>query len=217
MRSSVLNPRDAISAYTHLAGAILSAIGTVILVIKGAYLIGNSSAKFVGALVFGLSLIALYTASTAYHWYRGSEQSIKMLRKLDHSMIYVLIAGTYTPILLGYMEEKKAIIFTCTMWAVAILGIVIKLFWMNAPRILSTILYIAMGWAIVFDLPAIAGMEPGAFALLLAGGLAYTVGAVIYAIKKPNISKDFGFHELFHVFVMIGSFFQYLVVVLYVI
>ena len=217
MKSSILKPRDPISAYTHLAGAVLSVIGTIYLIIKGAYLIGNSTAKFIGAIIFGLSLIALYTASATYHWSRGSDHRVKILRKLDHSMIYVLIAGTYTPILLGYMEEKKAIIFAGIMWIVAFTGIAIKLFWMNSPRILSTTLYIAMGWAIIFDLPAIAGMEHGAFALLLTGGLSYTIGGIIYAIKKPNISDSFGFHELFHIFVMIGSFFQYLVVALYVI
>ncbi len=216
MNRSFAMPRDPISAYTHLAGVFLSVAGTICMCIQGYNLIGEATAKFAAAVIFGLSLTALYAASTIYHWCNGSSKTQQILRKLDHSMIYVLIAGTYTPILIGNMEQHKALIFTGIMWGLAAFGIIMKLCWMNAPRILSTMLYLIMGWAIAFDFSAISNMKPGAFMLLLAGGIFYTIGGIIYAVKKPNISKSFGFHEIFHVFVLLGSLFHYLVVVLYV-
>ena len=216
MNKNLSLPRDPISAYTHLAGVIFSVLGTICMIIQGYSLIGKATAKFAGAVIFGVSLIALYAASTIYHWSNGSSKTQQILRKLDHSMIYVLIAGTYTPILIANLPQKKALIFTGIMWGLAAFGIIIKLCWMNAPRILSTMLYLIMGWAIAFDFNAISNMTPTCFGLLLAGGLAYTIGGIIYAIKKPNISEKFGFHELFHVFVLLGSLFHYLVVVLYV-
>ena len=120
-------------------------------------------------------------------------------------MIYVLIAGSYTPICLKFMEGMHGILFVCGVWAVALCGILVKLCWMNAPRALYTGFYLLMGWAIVFDWKALELIPAGAIALLL------------YILKKPNPSPTFGFHELFHVFILLGTFFHFLAVVFYVV
>lgn len=122
-------------------------------------------------------------------------------------MIFVLIAGTYTPICLVSLHGIWGWVLFGLIWGMAILGIFLKFFWMNAPRWFSTLIYVVMGWlAIIAFVPLQRAVSWKGVALLLAGGLAYTVGAVIYALKKPNIAcKYFGFHEIFHVFVLLGS------------
>ena len=208
--------RDPISSYSHFLGAGLSVVGLILMLFrlsKG----GNASATTVTACVlFCLSLIALYTASGTYHFSRASDQVVRMLRKLDHAMIYILIAGSYTPILLSALPRPKNMVFTAAMWVVAAAGIVLKLCWIDAPRWLGTSLYILMGWAILVDLPALAALPPFEIFLMAAGGVAYTIGGVIYLLKRPNPTPAFGFHELFHVFVLIGSLCHYCMVFYYV-
>ena len=179
---------------------------------------GSNQQTIIGITVFGLSSISLYSASCIYHYYNASEDNkIKLiLRKLDHSMIYVLIAGTYTPICLSYLEFPHSLYFLIAIWLIAIIGIIIKLFWMRAPRFVSTIFYLLMGWALIFDLPAFSDVPLGCFGLIAAGGISYSIGAVIYILKKPNWFKNFGFHELFHIFVMVGSAFHFLAVIIYI-
>ena len=168
------------------------------------------------AVVFCLSLIALYSASGIYHFSRAAANVLVVLRKLDHAMIYVLIAGTYTPLLLGLLPAPRAEVFTAVIWGVALAGIVMKLCWINAPRWLGTTLYLLLGWAIAIDLPALAALPVPAVALLAAGGLLYTAGGLIYMIKRPNLSERFGFHEIFHLFVIAGSLCHYFLVLLYI-
>ena len=132
-------------------------------------------------------------------------------------MIYVLIAGTYTPLLLTLLPRPNNLVFTAAMWAVAAAGILMKMFWLGAPRWLSTTLYILMGWAIAVDLPAVGALPLPGIVLLVVGGLAYTVGGVIYMVKRPNLSERFGFHEIFHLFVIAGSVCHYLMVLLYIV
>ena len=131
-------------------------------------------------------------------------------------MIYVLIAGTYTPILLAYMPSPNCWYFTAFMWILACSGILLKLLWFSAPRWLGTSFYLLMGWAILADLSVLSRMSPGALVLLVAGGLSYTAGGLIYGLQKPNFSKTFGHHELFHLFCLAGSLFHYLLVLLYI-
>ena len=212
-----MNPRDFWSFYTHFIGAILAFVAVIFFVVM-AILQGNSSIEGIaGPLIFGISLLALYSASAIYHYVKGSKEELVKLRKLDHAMIYVLIAGTYTPIALGYMNIKDATIFMAVIWSVAIAGILMKVFWLNGPRWLYTSLYVVMGWAIVFDWKAFDGVPVGCMAFIAAGGISYTVGAGFYAIKKPNLSERFGFHELFHLFVLLGSFLHFNAVYFYVI
>jgi len=207
--------RDPISSYSHFIGAIGSAAATVLLIIKTLVSSPFSAVKFVSCLIFGLSLTMLYSASYIYHYVKVSPKVILALRKLDHSMIYVLIAGTYTPLLLSILTPVKAAVFTSAIWFIAFSGIIMKICWINAPRWLGTALYIAMGWAILADVTALAAMPAGAVIYLVLGGVAYTAGGIIYGLKKPNISKIFGFHELFHIFVLLGSLLHFIMVYFY--
>ena len=211
-----LKARDPISSYTHMLGAVFFGIATFFLVGKTLMLPHWSTKILVGVILFGCSLVALYFASSYYHFFTGSGKKLLVLRKLDHAMIYVLIAGTYTPILLKYLPTLDGWMFTVAIWSCALIGIVIKLCWFSAPRWLQTVLYIAMGWAILFDMSIFQSMSGIAIGLLAAGGLSYTIGGIIYILKKPNFSPMFGFHELFHIFVLLGSFFHFLMIYFYV-
>lgn len=215
MPSIFRKARDPISSYTHILGALLSAFGLLLMIFR-LVTMSSTVVTAVSCILFCLSLIALYSASGFYHFSTSSEKVIKVLRKLDHAMIYVLIAGSYTPVLLKVLPPPKSYIFTIVIWAVALSGIIMKLFWINAPRWLTSSLYILMGWAIVIDFSALVQFDMGAMILLLIGGICYTVGGVIYAFKWPNFSKSFGFHEFFHIFCMLGSFFHFIMVFLYV-
>lgn len=196
--------RDRMSSLTHFFGAIAAAVSIIAFLIIG-FVKGSSAVALVSAVIFGVSMVLLYTASTVYHYVQSSPEVIKRLRKLDHAMIYVLIAGSYTPFSLVYMPGKEGIVFLSVIWGIALSGIVMKLFWVTAPNWLSALLYLAMGWAIMVKNHIFSMMQTGSFVLLLLGGIAYSVGAVIYALKKPNWFKEFGFHEIFHVFILIGS------------
>ena len=208
--------RDPISSLTHLLGAVAFALGTVLLVWKGIW--NNAgAAALLSAGVFGFSLVGLYSASALYHFARLGEKGLFILRKLDHSMIYVLIAGSYTPVLLCCVPRPKAFYLTILIWIIGAVGILAKLLWFGAPRLLYTGFYIAMGWFILLDLPSLALMEPAAIYLLALGGVCYTAGGVIYAIKKPNLSPAFGHHELFHLFVLAGSLCHYLMVLVFIV
>lgn len=216
IQSYLTRAREPISSLTHLWGIVFSVVAIVMLLAKTLFWSVPLWSNVLAVTLFGLSLLALYTASTVYHFYNGSSQRLLILRKLDHAMIYVLIAGTYTPILLSYLPAPRSYIFTAVIWGCAIGGILMKIFWFSAPRWLQTLLYIGMGWAILFDLSALRAMAMPAIALLLAGGISYTVGGVIYIIKKPNLSAMFGFHELFHLFVLLGSLCHFLMIFLFV-
>ena len=208
--------REPIRSYTHFLGAILFGSGAILLFLK-ALAGGDASGRtLLSLLAFGCSITALYSASAIYHFSNRAPKVIHHLRKLDHSMIYVLIAGTYTPILLTYLDPPKGTAFTAAMWIIAAAGILMKLFWFHAPRWLSTSLYLLMGWAILADVSIFSRMSSGALWLLVLGGICYTAGGVIYGIKKPNISTKLGFHELFHLFVLGGSLFHYLLVLFYI-
>ena len=198
--------RDPISGFTHMAGALLSVAGLVVLVCFAA--INATAWHIVSFSIFGASLVLLYTASTLYHLLPVSARGTAILRRIDHMMIYVLIAGTYTPVCLVPLRGAWGWSLLGGIWAIAIVGIILKGFWMNAPRWLSTLFYMGMGWLVVIAFwPLVNSIPSGAVWWLVAGGLMYTIGAVIYATKWPRIaSKLFGFHEIFHLFVMGGYF-----------
>jgi hemolysin III len=197
--------KDPISALTHFIG-FLAVIPCFILLMQEAKLEASVWHQW-GFAVFGISLLLLYGASTIYHTLKLPQSKINILRRVDHMMIFVLIAGTYTPICLVSLHGKWGWTMLVLIWAFALAGILLKIFWMNAPRWLSTLIYVVMGWlAVVVFVPLEKAVSWQGVGLLLAGGIAYTAGAVIYALKKPNITfKNFGFHEIFHVFVMVGS------------
>ncbi|MEG0780160.1 MAG: hemolysin III family protein [Oscillospiraceae bacterium] len=215
MQNLFHSAQDPVSCGTHAAGAVLALLGGFAFLLRAP----DSSLTLGAAMCFCLSMIALYSASAVYHYYPGTADSPgvkKVLRKLDHSMIYVLIAGSYTPFSLALLPEGEGATFCLVLWAIAIVGILVKMFWMNAPRILSTAAYLAMGWSIVFVIRDFVITDPACLALIVAGGICYSVGAVFYALKKPNLSRAWTFHELFHVLILAGSFFHYLAVYFYV-
>ncbi len=203
--------REPINAFTHLGGALLFLIATVILLVLGASTPFFTLSFIISVIIFGLSLVLLYTTSGIYHLIVAKETVILKLKKLDHSMIFILIAGSYTPFCLLSLSGAWKWSILSIVWSVAILGITSKILWINMPRWLSTLLYIGMGWIALFALkPLYDSLTTVSFLLLVLGGVMYTIGGVIYAIKKPNISKAFGFHELFHVFCILGSACHYI-------
>jgi hemolysin III len=157
--------------------------------------------------VFGLSLVALYTASTLYHLLPLSPAGIARLRRADHMAIFVLIAGTYTPFCLLALDGAWQAGLLGLIWGLALCGILLKFLWMDAPRWLSVALYLGMGWAALVAAPTLFRVvPPGGIAWVLAGGAVYSAGALIYGLKRPNpVPGVFGFHELWHLFVVAGS------------
>lgn len=207
--------RDPISSYSHFIGAGLSLVGLFGMALR--FIVEDRTLVTVlSSLLFCISLIALYSASGIYHFSQAGAKAIRILRKLDHAMIYVLIAGSYTPILLFILPLEKGIPFTMMIWAVALAGILFKLCWINAPRWLGTLLYLAMGWAILIDPGALTNLSGPALFLLAAGGIFYTIGGTIYLFKYPNLSPSFGFHEIFHIFVVLGSICHYFMVFFFI-
>ena len=209
-------PRDPMSCRTHFWGAVASVVGTLFFWIKSQWISQNPLSTTLSLVVFGLSLVALYSASAYYHYYVGNPKTEFRLRKLDHSMIYVLIAGSYTPICVQFLEESKKVPFLIFIWAFALIGIVVKCFWFQAPRWIYTSIYLLMGWSLLIDLPGFLSMGPQALGLLAAGGIFYTIGGVIYMIKKPTLPQPFGFHEIFHIFVLLGSLMHFLTAYLFI-
>lgn len=215
MRLVFSKAREPFSSFSHFVGAILSAMGLLFMVLRLA-MDGSTASTSFAVVLFCLSLIALYSASSVYHFSMKSEAVLKRLKKLDHAMIYVLIAGSYTPIILRFMPAPQAYVFIGAIWCIAFAGIGIKLLWIDAPRFIGTLLYLLLGWAIVVDFRVVLTMPAGAIAFLALGGAFYTIGGIVYILKKPNIGKTLGFHELFHLFVVAGSICHYLMVYQYV-
>ena len=195
------------SAITHFIGMLMALFAAVPLLIKAAH--EPSRIYIISLTIYAASLILLYAASTTYHTFDISAKVNTVLKKIDHMMISVLIAGSYTPVCLIVLKGKTGIILLSIVWAIAVAGILIKAFWVYCPKWVSSVLYIGMGWTCVLAFTQILNnMSPAAFGWLLAGGIIYTAGGVIYALKLPffnNRHKNFGSHEIFHLFVMGGS------------
>lgn len=210
--------KDPGSALTHFIAMILAIAAAVPLIAKTAKISGRFPAAAMA--VFIVSMILLYAASTIYHTFDISEHVNQLLKKIDHMMIFVLIAGTYTPVCLIVLGNSVGYQLLALVWTIAAVGIVINALWINCPKWFSSIIYISMGWVCLTALKTIiASLTPAAFCWLLAGGIIYTIGGVIYAMKLPLFNarfKNFGSHELFHLFVMGGSFCHYIVMFRYV-
>jgi hemolysin III len=211
-----LRLREPVNALTHLIGAVLSVIGLVMLIVAATE--HGSARQIVAVSIFGASLVLMYGVSALYHASSLSERGLGHFQRVDHVMIYVLIAGSYTPICLIVLGGRLGMTLLIIVWALAALGVFQKIVWMHAPRWLSTALYLGMGWiAVVIARPLIAAGSPGFFFWLLAGGIAYSAGAVVYANKWPRRgAKVFGSHEIWHLFVMAGSFAHYWAILAYV-
>ena len=210
--------KDPGSAITHFIGMLMAVFAAVPLIIKATH--EPSPIYVVSIAIYAASMILLYAASTTYHTFDRSEKVNTILKKIDHMMISVLIAGSYTPICLLVLGGRLGIILLAIVWSIAIAGILIKAFWIYCPKWVSSVLYIGMGWTCVLAFTQLLNsMSPAAFGWLLAGGLIYTAGGIIYALKLPIFNmkhKDFGSHEIFHLFVMGGSICHFVVMYAFV-
>lgn len=199
--------KDPGSAITHFIGMLMACFAATPLLSKAAR--QTDCIHLVSLSIFILSMILLYAASTMYHSLDISPKINKLLKKFDHLMIFVLIAGSYTPICLIVVRGMLGLKLLFLIWSFALLGIIIKMFWINCPKWFSSIIYISMGWTCVLCFTQIMNnLSKTGFAWLLAGGIIYTIGGVIYALKLPLFDKkhkNFGLHEIFHLFVMGGS------------
>lgn len=210
--------KDPGSALTHFIAMIGASVASVPLLVRAAEEPDSTHIEALG--IFALSMILLYTASTVYHTFDISDRVNRLLRKIDHMMIYVLIAGTYTPVCAIVLGDQSGYRLLAAVWTIAAAGILMNLFWINCPKWLSSAIYIAMGWFCVTAIRSIlANLAPAAFGWLLAGGVIYTIGGVIYALKLPMFDRKhafFGSHEIFHVFVMGGSLCHFVMMYCYV-
>lgn len=199
--------KDPGSAITHFIGMLMAIFAAIPLLMKAAR--EPSRIYLVSLAIYAVSLILLYAASTTYHTFDISEKWNTILKKIDHMMIFVLIAGSYTPICLLVLERRIGLILLALVWGIAFAGIIVKAFWVFCPKWFSSALYIGMGWTCVIAFSQILnGLTTFEFAWLLAGGIIYTIGGIIYALKLPvfnSLHKNFGSHEIFHLFVMGGS------------
>lgn len=211
--------KDPGSALTHFIG-FCAAVAATPFLLTHAGIHGAGRVELLSLSVFMLSMTLLYGASTAYHTLEISPKANKRLKKLDHMMIFVLIAGSYTPFCTLVLRGERGFWLLITVWGIAIAGMILKACWVTCPKWFSSVIYITMGWACVSNIPALFRALSGVqFALLLAGGLIYTAGGVIYAMKFSVLHgrfRYFGSHELFHVFVMLGSMCHFLAVWNYV-
>lgn len=199
--------KDPGSAITHFIAMILSIFSAGPLLIRAS--VKHDSLHVFSLAIFIFSMILLYAASTTYHTLDISPKINKILKKFDHMMIFILIAGTYTPVCLIVLNNSMGYLLCGIVWAIALIGILIKALWIHCPKWFSSILYIGMGWVCVIAITQLLkALSPAAFGWLLAGGILYTIGGIIYALKLSVFNakhKCFGSHEIFHLFVMAGS------------
>lgn len=213
-----LKIKDPGSALTHFIAMLLALFASIPLIIKAAHTPGYT--HVLALTIFITSMILLYAASTIYHTLDISPKVNQILRKVDHMMIFILIAGTYTPVCAIVLGDHTGWSLLALVWSIAIVGIIINALWITCPKWFSSMIYIAMGWVCVLAFQKIvAALPPQAFGWLLAGGIIYTIGGVIYALKLPifnSIHKNFGSHEIFHLFVMGGSLCHYIMMYAFV-
>jgi hemolysin III len=210
--------KDPGSAITHFIGMLMAIFAAIPLITK--VTCEPDLVSIISIIVYAASLILLYAASTSYHTFICNKKITTILKKFDHMMIFVLIAGSYTPICLLVLKGAVGKGLCALVWGIALVGIIIKMFFVYCPKWVSSVLYIGMGWTCVLAFGQILNaLTPAAFAWLLAGGVVYTVGGVIYALKLPIFNgkhKNFGSHEIFHLFVMGGSACHYIVMYAFV-
>lgn len=210
--------REPGSAITHFIAMMLAVFAAIPLLVKAAVTSGVRS--FTAMAIFMASMILLYGASATYHSVNMSGRGLRIFRKLDHMMIFVLIAGSYTPVCLIVLGGTLGYTMLALVWGIALAGMLVKACWINCPKWFSSVIYIAMGWVCVLVFgKLLSTLSTAAFLWLLAGGIVYTAGGIIYALKLPIFNsrhKQFGSHEVFHLFVMGGSICHFIFMYLYV-
>jgi hemolysin III len=199
----MIRSQEAFNFYSHLAGMIAAALGTLFLVMQAS----RSESMLVPALIYGLSTIFLFLASSLYHAFKQKENEVSFWRRMDRFAIFVMIAGSYTPVCYLFLDEKWRIPMITIQWGLVGLGILTQIFFPRAPRVLFTLIYMTMGWLLLLPIQQIlASMTMTQQTLLFTGGAAFTMGAIFYAARKPLMAPGvFSFHELFHVMVLIGA------------
>ncbi len=205
--------REKFNAISHFSGSVFAIGGLYALIAKS-----NTLLKQVSAFIFCITMFLMFFSSALYHTVDAKDEVIKFLRKLDHVMIGLFIAGTYTPLcLISLGKSKVGFVFLILIWVLAIISVLQSFFWIDAPRWFSTGIYLLMGWVAIFGIKYVyLALSFKGFLWLMIGGFFYTIGAIIYAIKKPNFGKILGFHEIWHVFVLGGAVSHYIMVYKYV-
>ncbi|KJS18512.1 MAG: hemolysin III family channel protein [Peptococcaceae bacterium BRH_c4b] len=202
--------KDPVNTWTHLITFLAGLLGLVFLIIFSQ----NKTSKLVTMMIYGVSVIILYGASTIYHWVKTTPEKERVLRKIDHISIFFLIAGTYTPVLYYGLEGMWKWTMLSAIWTLSLIGIMQKVFFIGVHRSVSTVFYILLGWmALIPLLKLVQSFPVGAIILLFLGGVAYTIGGIIYATKALNfLPNKFGFHEIFHMFVSLGSVLHFIMI-----
>lgn len=210
--------REPGSAITHFIAMMMAVFASVPLLVKAG--LDSGTRNIFAMAVFMGSMILLYAASATYHSVDLSGKELKIFKRIDHMMIFVLIAGSYTPVCLIILGGKLGYSLLALVWGIALIGMLIKAFWVTCPKWFSSVIYIAVGWVVVFAFgPLVHSLTTPAFLWLLAGGIIYTIGGIIYALKLPlfnSLHKTFGSHEIFHLFVMGGSVCHFIFMYCYV-
>jgi len=210
-----LKMKEPVNTWTHFITFMAAIVGLVFLIIMSK----NNISKLVTMTIYGASMILLYGASSLYHWVRTTPQKELLLKKIDHIAIYFLIAGSYTPVFYFGLDGAWRWAMLISVWSLAVLGMALKIWFIHAPRYVSSAFYVSLGWiALVPFLQLIKNLPLGAIILMAVGGVIYTMGAVIYATKIFDFfPKRFGFHEIFHLFIAAGSIVHFIMILIYII
>lgn len=210
-----LKMKEPVNTLTHFILFMAAIVGLIFLII----LSKNDLSKLITMTIYGLSMIMLYGASSLYHWVKTTPQKELILKKVDHIAIYFLIAGSYTPVFYYGLEGTWRWAMLSAVWILAMIGMALKIWFIHAPRYVSSAFYVSLGWiALVPFLQLIKNLPLGAIVLMAVGGVVYTMGAIIYATKMFDFfPKRFGFHEVFHLFIAAGSVVHYLMVLIYIV
>ncbi len=213
-RNMLKQMREPVNGLTHYFAALAAVIGLIVLLVlsRGDFLRQET------LLVYGASLVLMLMASASYHLIEGSPQRIQFLRKIDHSSIFILIAGTYTPICVNLMSGFWQWGMLLIIWAFALIGTLSKILLINTPRWFTAAVYLVMGWlGVLAANELLVALPPGALVLLVLGGLAFTFGAIVYITKTMNfVPGVFGFHEVWHIFVIVGCLFHFVLMLVYI-
>ncbi|MFE8069898.1 hemolysin III family protein [Marinobacteraceae bacterium S3BR75-40.1] len=195
--------QETFNFYSHLAGMVLAVVGMVVLLVHAA----SSPSLMLTALVYGLSVVFLFSASSLYHAFKTQENELSFWRKLDRLAIFAMIAGTYTPVCYFFLDDAWRVPMIALQWGLVALGVFTQIFFPRAPRMLYAVIYLIMGWLLVLPIRQVLdAMTVLQVTLLFAGGAAFTLGALFYAFKRPLLKPGvFSFHELFHVMVLLGA------------
>ena len=210
--------REPVNGITHLIGALLSITALIAMLIKLTLTNNTATSTYFSVIAFGVGMILLYSASATYHSVISTDKVIKALKKVDHTMIFILIMGSYAPFCLIALHNTAGFILFTAVASACTLGIIFKLCWVTCPRWLSSVIYIAVGWFALFAIYPISKVLPTiGVVLLLLGGILYSIGGVIYALKKDAFKIGaFGTHEIFHIFIMLGTLCHFIAVYSYI-